>query len=106
MIRFAAIVFAALILPSIAHAQDATVRRGKVIVERNCARCHAVGRQGTSPLAKAPPFRELSRRYPVDFLAESLAEGITTGHKEMPAFQFKPNEIEQILAYLRSLSPR
>jgi mono/diheme cytochrome c family protein len=54
---------------------------------------------------RAPPFRELHRRYPVDDLAEAFAEGITTGHPSMPEYRLAPDQIEDVLAYLRSLAP-
>jgi cytochrome c len=53
----------------------------------------------------APPFRDLPKRYPVDHLAEALAEGIVTGHPAMPEFTFTPREIEALLSYLSSLAP-
>lgn len=78
--------------------------RGAAIASKLCARCHAVGRAGESPLGIAPPFRDLSKRYPVENLAEALAEGIVTGHPEMPHFTFTPREIDALLAFLESLS--
>jgi mono/diheme cytochrome c family protein len=53
----------------------------------------------------APPFRDLSKRYPVEFLAEALAEGIVTGHPAMPRFTFEPREIDALLTYMGSLGP-
>ena len=32
----------------------------------------------------APPLRTLHQRYPIDSLGEALAEGISTGHGDMP----------------------
>jgi cytochrome c len=81
----------------------ASVTYGQTIVETYCARCHATGRAGDSPHTMAPPFRLLSRRYPIENLAEAFAEGIVTGHPDMPEFQFQPHEIDSILAYLQSL---
>jgi mono/diheme cytochrome c family protein len=43
--------------------------------------------------------------YPPESLAEALAEGIVSGHPDMPEFVFKPPEIEAIIAYLDSLKP-
>ena len=86
-----------------AGAQDARLARGQKIIESQCARCHATGRSDASPLPKAPAFRTLSKRYPLHFLAEALAEGIVTGHNDMPAFRFSPDEIDAILAYLGSI---
>src|SRR5262249_7139759 len=55
-------------------------QRGKNFVVTNCARCHAVDKVSPSPLTIAPPFRDLHRKYPIESLQESLAEGISTGH--------------------------
>ena len=74
---------------------------GRRIADRLCSRCHAVGSTGESPLAEAPAFRRLGRDWPVDNLAEALAEGIVTGHKQMPQFELTPREIDDLLAWLR-----
>jgi cytochrome c len=47
------------------------VDRGKLLVQQNCARCHAIGATGSSPYAPAPPFRTLHERYDVEDLAEA-----------------------------------
>lgn len=91
------------VLPTAAHALDAQARRGETIARTNCARCHAIGRVGPSPLAEAPPFRALHRRYPVTDLSEALAEGITTGHPTMPEFRLDPDEAQALIAYLQTL---
>ena len=79
------------------------VEKGRIIVQENCARCHAIGLSGASTHPKAPPFRIVVKRYPVEDLAEALAEGIVSGHPAMPQFVFQPAEISAILAYLDSL---
>jgi cytochrome c len=56
-----------------------------------------------SPLAIAPPFRELHKRYPVESLEEAFAEGISTGHPTMPEFRFEPDQIANLIAFLKSL---
>jgi len=75
-------------------------------VERNCSVCHAVGARGASRNPEAPPFRELHTRYPVETLAEALAEGILVGHPAMPQFKFQPREIEDIITYLKRVQTR
>jgi mono/diheme cytochrome c family protein len=100
------IALAALLASRPAHAAgegDVNVARGQSIATEKCARCHAIGLEGPSPHEKAPPFRTLATRYPVENLAEALAEGIVTGHPDMPAFVFQPHEIEAFLAYLASV---
>jgi mono/diheme cytochrome c family protein len=78
-------------------------QRGRVFVQVNCAKCHAVGRIGESPLSIAPAFRTLHKRYPVESLQEALAEGIVTGHPSMPEFSLPPDQVEAVIAYLKSL---
>jgi cytochrome c len=36
-------------------------------------------------------------------LTESLAEGLSVGHPDMPEFFFEPDDITAILAYLNSI---
>ena len=78
-------------------------QRGKTFALNNCARCHAIDRVNQSPLKIAPPFRTLHKRYPIETLSEALAEGISTGHPTMPAFQFEPDQIGDLLSYLKTL---
>ncbi|MBS0242490.1 MAG: cytochrome c [Proteobacteria bacterium] len=95
-------------LASTARSEDADVEKlaaqGESILKENCSRCHATGRTGDSPRAEAPPFRTLSRKYPIRNLAEALAEGITTGHPDMPEFVFSADEIAAILTYMERIS--
>lgn len=77
--------------------------RGRALAEALCSRCHAVGPAGASPLAAAPPFRTLKERYPIESLAEGLAEGLVTGHAAMPEVQLEPRAIADLLAWLERL---
>ncbi len=79
------------------------IARGHLLVQRYCANCHAVTRSGASPHPAAPPFRDLHDRYPVDSLAEALAEGILVGHPAMPEMRFPPDDVSAILAYIVSV---
>ena len=78
-------------------------QRGLNFVRANCARCHAIDRVSPSPLAIAPPFRELHKRYPVESLQEAFAEGIQTGHQNMPEFRLEPDQIGDVIAFLKTL---
>ena len=89
---------------SISRADD--IAAGRKLVEANCSRCHAIGMTGDSPLAKAPPFREVVTRYPPESLGEALVEGIVTGHNEMPEFVFEADQAAEIIAYLDSLKAK
>jgi len=78
-------------------------QRGKTFALNNCARCHSIDKVTPSPLKIAPPFRTLHTRYPIESIAEALAEGIQTGHPTMPEFQLDPDQIHDLLAYLKTL---
>jgi cytochrome c len=102
IIRFAAFILAfASALPPPASA--ASVAQGRRLARLHCARCHAIDKVGPSPLAIAPPFRTLHNRYPIETLQEALAEGIVTGHPEMPEFRFEPDQINDFLTFLKTL---
>jgi cytochrome c len=89
-------------LPSAAQ-EDPSIARGRTFARANCAMCHAVEVAGRSPLADAPPFRELSKRLSLDELAPRFAEGIVAKHPSMPQFRLDPDQVENLLAYLKYL---
>lgn len=80
--------------------------RGKTLVTEHCSRCHAIGKEGDSPHPVAPAFRTLASRYPIDSLQEALAEGIVSGHPDMPIFVFSPQDVDAIILYLQSIQTR
>lgn len=86
--------------------RQAIERRGEELLTLNCSRCHAVGRIGSSTHPQAPAFRTLGQRYPVNMLAEALAEGLSSGHPDMPEFRFEVDDVNSILAYLESIQER
>lgn len=92
------------LLPSTLAAQG-DVERGRAMADRLCARCHAIAGPGPSPVQQAPLFSQFERKWPVEYLAEAFAEGIATGHGpvRMPQFVFTPGEIDDLLAYLKSV---
>lgn len=94
---------AILVMTNSALAITPAEQRGKNFVRANCARCHAIDKVSPSPLKIAPPFRDLHRKYPIETLQESLAEGIYTGHPTMPMFELEPDQINDVLSYLKSL---
>jgi cytochrome c len=92
-----------LMLITPALAASPAEQRGKTFALTNCARCHSIDRVTQSPLKIAPPFRTLHLRYPIETLGEALAEGIETGHPTMPTFQLDPDQIHDLLSYLKTL---
>lgn len=82
------------------------VAHGKRLVEENCAVCHAIGADDESAHETAPPFRILSQRYPIDALEEGFAEGIESGHPDMPVFDADIIQLQDILAYIESVQEK
>lgn len=89
---------------------------GQGIAQRNCGACHAVDAK-PSPLADAPPFAALYRRYPPGGLDRILTEGMLAPsrkpeegspdrHPRMPMVELDDDEIAQLKAYLKGLDPR
>lgn len=79
---------------------------GKALATTYCAVCHDISGGSHSPVAAAPPFAEVVTRWPVEYLAEALAEGISVNHQQtiqMPEFTFEPVQIDNLLAYLETL---
>ena len=94
---------AIILIASESYGQSPKVQRGQQFASANCARCHSVDKVTPSPLPIAPPFRTLHERYPVENLEEPLAEGIVTGHPNMPEFRLAPDQISDFIAFLKSL---
>jgi cytochrome c len=98
--RMVALGFVAMFAAS-AHAQETTgQRQGQIIVSNKCSSCHAVGRFGESRNPKAPPFRTLHERYPIESLAEALAEGTISAASDEPEFNFSGSEVGAIISYI------
>jgi cytochrome c len=79
------------------------IEAGGQLAEKICAKCHAVGTLGKSPLEPAPPFRIFHKKWPLENLEEALAEGIVVGHKAMPAFELTTDQISDLIGYMRTL---
>lgn len=77
--------------------------RGRGVVERACAPCHATGAADSSPNPKAPPLRSLSTRYPAEGLREAFARDMLLGHEGMPEFDFDAGTSHDIVAYLKTI---
>lgn len=84
----------------------ASLASGRELAEIHCAVCHAIAENDESAEAGAPAFRNLSGRYPLASLEESLAEGIVTAHDGMPEFAFEPGDIDAFLGYLASIQKK
>ena len=88
---------------SASAAPDPLLVEGQALASELCSSCHAIGKSGDSLHPDAKPFRLLSRNYPIETLAEPLAEGIMVGHPDMPAWEFAPDEINALIAYMEGV---
>ena len=86
--------------------QEASIADGREVARANCASCHAIDLRGASPLAEAPPFRDIGRRYRFPVLEEELIAGIGVGHPPMPKFQLSPRGVDALLLYMRHIQAR
>src|SRR5437764_12911910 len=86
-----------------AVAQEPSIQRGLNFLRANCARCHSIDKVTESPLRIAPPFRTLHLKYPIESLQEAFAEGIRTGHDNMPEFRLEADQIGDVIAYFKTL---
>lgn len=98
-----ALLFAAIAAGDASPALAQSAERGVVIARTYCSRCHSIDKVSPSTLSIAPPFRDLKKRYPVESLAEALAEGIVTGHPTMPEYRFDADQVGDLIAFLKTL---
>lgn len=84
---------------------DALAADGRSIAEAQCAGCHAVGEYGDSPNPQAPVLRSVLSGYSAGVLEQELIEGIRVSHP-MPEFQFNPQSVDALIAYLQSIQER
>jgi cytochrome c len=86
-----------------ASAQSPAAQRGLTFVRAHCAQCHAIDKASESQLPIAPAFRTLHLKYPIENLERPLSEGIIAGHPTMPQFRLDPDQVRDVIAYLKSL---
>jgi mono/diheme cytochrome c family protein len=92
---------AALSFPLTAAAADA--KHGATIAQRWCATCHIVTSDQKTGSADVPPFADIARR---KTNAKALAAFLADPHPKMPDMHLTRTEIEDIVAYIRSLNPK
>jgi cytochrome c len=106
MAALAAIVVGGPLICGPAAAQSPpAAQRGLTFVRVHCAQCHAIGRVGDSPLTIAPPFRTLHLKHPIESLQRRLSEGIVADHPTMPQFKLDADQVNDVIAYLKTLAP-
>lgn len=93
-----------LFLNSTSQARAGEERHGKEMLQKLCAGCHSIGRNGNSPNKLAPPFRSFSetKLYDSDFL-QRLQNGYSSIHPSMPTFRFNREDAEEVVSYMKSI---
>jgi len=79
--------------------------RGGTFARRECAGCHTVRGDATSPKPGAPTFEDIARRYEDNRLDWELETITQVGHYSMPAKAMSKADIADVTAYVRSLKP-
>jgi mono/diheme cytochrome c family protein len=77
--------------------------RGKRIAQRWCASCHVVASDQKTANADAPSFADIAVRRSD---AKALSAFLADPHPKMPDMHLSRREIEDLVAYIRSLDPR
>jgi cytochrome c6 len=95
------IAFLTLTLPRFVRAQNDAEK----IYKANCVLCHAPNGNGSSPTGKALKAEDLRSELIQKKTDAELAVSITSGKGKMPAFgkKLKPDQIAQLVAYIRAL---
>lgn len=102
--RLVMMVLVAGIVPApVAIAQEiGNAARGEQYVRERCAGCHAVDRQTRiSPVRAAPRFEALANTPGVTSMA--LTAWLHTSHKTMPNLIVKSPDLEDVIAWIKSL---
>ena len=94
-----------LVLASGALAQDADIEAGAAYAEQVCAACHAVmPNEQISPLPQAPTFQSVANTPGMTELA--LTVWLQSSHPTMPNIILKPDDMRNVIAYIRSLESK
>ena len=105
-IAAAGVVAAGAIAVPAAMAEAPGIEHGRLIAEKRCSMCHAVGASGDSPQSIVLPFRRMQDRFPIEMLREALTTGVVSGHEEMPMFDLGQDDTRALIGYIDSLAAK
>jgi len=91
------------IAPTAAQSLSPAEQRGLTFVRVHCAQCHSIDVASESPLKIAPPFHDLHLKFPIDSLARRFSEGISATRPTMPQFRLDADQINDVIAFIKSL---
>jgi mono/diheme cytochrome c family protein len=98
---FAIILLGAAIWPHLLIAET----KAASLFKAKCALCHGEDGSGNTPTGKAQKAKDLRSEETQKKSDAEIAEVITKGRNKMPAFaqKLKPDQIQQLVAYVRQL---
>jgi hypothetical protein len=76
---------------------------GRKLAQQYCASCHAIEREGVSPVREAPAFSGLLADHDPDALTNRLIRGISVSHGNMPGFDFNVIAADSLVAYIETI---
>jgi cytochrome c6 len=87
-----------------AEAQDG----GAALYKTKCAACHGADGKGDTAVGKADKIRDLSSADVQQQSDADLTAVITAGRGKMPAYgkSLKPDQVKDLVAYIRSLAKK
>ena len=104
MLRLLHIVLYALLTVALMSTQSVAAGfpdNGKVIAEQWCASCHKVSAEQTQTMADIPTFSNISQGWGDN--DQPLQIFLADPHPIMPNFNLTRNEIDDLIAYIRTL---
>jgi mono/diheme cytochrome c family protein len=82
--------------------ETGSIPQGQDMARGACAACHAVERDDAfSPVFPAPTFRDLAET--PGMTATALTVALRKPHRDMPDFILKPDELNNLTAYILGL---
>jgi mono/diheme cytochrome c family protein len=76
---------------------------GRQLALANCAACHAIGSEGGSINAFAPPFRDLRKTYDLASIELTFGRAQVNDHPPMPSFAAAPEDVSALMVYIKSV---
>ena len=74
--------------------------KGEALLNESCAKCHAIGAEGSSRISTVKPFRDVIASLPADDIGNAFIAAMSKKHGE---FAFEPMDAKAIGDYLEKL---
>ncbi len=74
--------------------------KGEALLNESCAKCHAIGAEGSSKISTVKPFRDVIALLPADDLGNAFIAAMSKKHTQ---FAFEPMDGKAIGDYLEKL---